>query len=307
MKIQIVSVLALSLLTSCAVMNKIMKKDNSSAGQQVEPVVEVTDASADSLFPSNNKVSTMPIKKELIKLDSLSLMKINGLWTLRSINGKTLSVNNGDDESNRPYVNFDSRSGKFYANDGCNTINGSFIAKQGDLLTIDPLLSTMMLCPDAPYEAIFKTGLAETTSFKKEQRDNESILTLLNGDGKTIMTLARPSTEFLNGAWQVVAIDDKKIANDNVKIVIDLPEEKVHGNTGCNVFNGSIFVDPDKGGSIQFQQIGVTRMLCPDMTTETAFLVALESVEYARQEGENAILLDGNHKKVLTLVPLELK
>lgn len=254
----------------------------------------------------NDKVSTMPIKKEVIRLDSVSQLKVDGMWTLRSINGRTLSAVKGDNEENRPYINFDSRTSKFYANDGCNTINGDFRAMQGDKIELNLLLSTMMLCPDAPYEQEFKLGLANTVKFKKTQTDNENILTLYNDKGSVIMTLVRPMTDFLNGAWQVTSINNNKVgADSDVRMVIDIPEEKVHGNTGCNVFNGTIFVDPDKDGSIQFQQIAVTRMLCPDMSTETSFLVALEAVEYAKATSKGAELLDAHKNVVITLTPLK--
>lgn len=252
-------------------------------------------------------VRTLPIKVPVMRIDSVAVLKLDGMWTLRSINGVTLSAANGDRDENRPYINFDGRTGKFYANDGCNTINGDFSAQQNQSLSLNLLLSTMMMCPDARYEQQFKEGLANTTSFNVEQNDGENILSLYNEKKKLIMTLVRPMTDFLNGSWKVVAINGKYISNDGVKMVIDIPELKVHGNTGCNIFNGSIFVDPDKAGSIQFQQVGVTRMLCPDMETESAFLVALESVEFGARSNGAAILYNSRHQEVLKLEPLKLQ
>lgn len=286
---------------SCSVFNK--KKD-----------ITTTQTSNDETSSDNalrekygsDKVSTMPVKVEVMRLDSVSVMQLNGMWTLRSINGVTLSVDKGDSEDNRPYINFDSRTGKFYANDGCNTINGNFRASQDKKLQLDLVLSTMMLCPDAKYEQQFKTGLANAVSFKRENVDNDNILTLYNDKGSVIMTLVRPETDFLNGSWKVVAINGKSVSSDKVNMVIDIPEEKVHGNAGCNIFNGKIFVDPDKKGSIQFQELIVTRMMCPDIETETAFLIALESVETARSVNGEAQLLDSKNNAVITLAPLKL-
>ena len=252
-------------------------------------------------------MSTMPIKKEIMKVDDVKLMQLNGLWTLRNINGITLDATKGDSEDNRPYINFDSRDGKFYANDGCNTINGNFTANQSGKLTIDIVLSTMMACPDAVYEQQFKMGLANTASFKRADTDDEFILRLYNAKNSLIMTLVRPKTDFLNGSWEVVSIDGKKINNPEVRMVIDIPELKVHGNSGCNTFNGSIFVDPDKNGTIQFENIGITRMMCPDIATETAFMVALESVVYARQVKNEAQLLNEDKQVVITMKPLTLE
>lgn len=263
----------------------------------------------EDLKKNNNDqiVSTLPIKKEIMRIDSISVMQLNGMWTLRTINNVTLRADKGDLEENRPYINFDSRTGKFYANDGCNTINGEFIATQSKKLKIDQTLTTMMMCPDAKYEQQFKLGLAATASFKTEQKNDENLLYLYDEKGHVIMELVRPMTDFLNGSWTVSSIDGKSIDNPNVKIVIDIPEEKVHGNSGCNIFNGKIFVDPDKDGSIQFQEIAMTRMLCPDMETETALMVALESVHFGSKHGDEAQLMDSQHRVVITLKPLNLK
>lgn len=286
-------------VSSCSVFQK--NKSNSMTGNTEPTLEELVDRGP------NGRVTTMPVKAQIMQLDSVSLMKVDGLWTLRSINAQTLSEENGDTDERRPYINFDSRDTKFYAYDGCNTINGSFTAQQGDKLTLNLLLTTMALCPDAPYEHEFKQGLENVASFKKTVKDNENLLQLYNSKGSLIMTLVRPATEFLNGSWTVSAIDGKPVGTNNVKMVIDIPELKVHGNTGCNVFNGAIFVDPDKNGCISFQEVAVTRAYCPEIETETAFLVALESVEYARRESNGtAQLLNAKHEPVIELTPLAL-
>lgn len=286
---------------SCSILNR--NKTSDTAVQQTETVSETPK----QMETGSEMSTTMPIKKETVKMDTIMFMRINGLWTLREINGIKLSVGNGDSEENRPFIYFDGRTGKFYANDGCNTINGDFSIRQNGSLTINPLLSTLMACPDAKYDQQFKLGLANTVSYKLKQEVDENLLVLYNGKGSVIMVLVHPETDFLNGSWTVETIDGKHIARDDVKMVIDIPEGKIHGNTGCNIFNGGIFVDPDKNGSIQFKDIAVTRMMCPDIATETAFLVALESVEYARKINGDAQLLNSSHKVVMTLSPLELE
>ena len=123
------------------------------------------------------------------------------------------------------------------------------------------------------------------------------------------MTLAKPAMEFLNGSWQVIKIDGHSVDSPDLKLVIDLPERRIHGNTGCNVLNGTIFIDPDKSGTIQFQQFAVTLAFCPDAKWETPLLVALESVETVdKPTGNESIvnLLDTHGKIVLTLRPLPL-
>lgn len=37
------------------------------------------------------------------------------------------------------------------------------------------------------------------------------------------------------------------------RLVIDVPEGKVHGNTGCNILNGSLETDMEAANSISFR------------------------------------------------------
>ena len=60
-----------------------------------------------------------------------------------------------------------------------------------------------------------------------------------------------------------------------------MDEHKIHGNAGCNVLNGDIIVNLDKGNGIEFKNLATSRMMCPDIATEQAFLLALESVDNA--------------------------
>lgn len=113
---------------------------------------------------------------------------------------------------------------------------------------------------------------------------------------------------FLNGSWSVTQINGHHNDNSDVKLVIDIYEQHLHGNTGCNILNGDLMIDPDKSNSIQFSKIATTRMMCPDTKTETALLVALESVEYAKKGKNNTvIMLDKDNKPMLVLKRIDVK
>ena len=233
-----------------------------------------------------------------------------GTWHLRSVNGYTLSADTDGDDGERPYLIFEEETGRFYGNDGCNTVNGDFIAQGGDSLRFEGLLSTMRLCQDARYAREYVTALDETRQCHIVKNEAESILELRNAKGKVIMTFAKPAMEFLTGSWQVIKIDGHSVDSPDLRLVIDLPERRIHGNTGCNILNGSIFIDPDKAGVIQFQQIAVTQALCHDAQWETALLVALESVETvtppANANDKTVTMLDTHGKPVLTLRQIQL-
>jgi len=83
---------------------------------------------------------------------------------------------------------------------------------------------------------------------------------------------------------------------------LDIAELKIHGNTGCNYFNGEIYIYPNKANAIDFSKMGVTRMACPKTAQETAMLVALEQTQtVVKSDKGHAILLDSTGKEVMKL------
>ncbi len=145
--------------------------------------------------------------------------------------------------------------------------------------------------------------------FKIEKISNDYILYLKNASDSTTMTMRKSDLTFLNGAWRVSVLDGKNIPADaEMQMVIDLPELKVHGNTGCNILNGSIFVDPAKQNSLQFSNLATTRMACPDMEREQKFLVVLEQVETAipGKDKDTALLKDDHGQVMMQLTRLNL-
>lgn len=88
-----------------------------------------------------------------------------------------------------------------------------------------------------------------------------------------------------------------------MKVVIDVDECKIHGNAGCNLLNGDVIVNLDKGDGIEFKNLATTRMTCPDIATEQQFLLALEEVDTAVQgaTANNAVMKNSQGKTVLTM------
>ena len=116
-----------------------------------------------------------------------------------------------------------------------------------------------------------------------------------------VLTLRRHNMESLSGQWQVKEVNGVKDGADEANIFFDIPELRVHGNTGCNYFNGEIRIDPNRRNSISFSQMGVTGRLCENSEFETAMLVALEQVSTYSLSGDNLELLDLSGRKLMTL------
>lgn len=225
---------------------------------------------------------------------------INGEWQLATIDSKNVT-----EEENVPYILFELKTGRFYANNGCNTLNGSFTINNGRI-TFGQVATTLMYCADAPYEAAFNAAINDgavlvTTPIYRIGAD--SYLTLTDTAGKAVMTLRKKNMEFLNGNWQITMADGVKIDDEEATVFFDIHELKLHGNTGCNYVNGDIYIDPQRPNAIDISNMGMTRMACPKTAQERAITVALESAYTAAEGGEadTVVLMDKSGKTIMTL------
>lgn len=221
-----------------------------------------------------------------------------GEWTIVGV-GKTSIT----DREEMPYITFD--DGKIYASNGCNVLNGGYALNNGRL-SFSQMASTMRYCPDVPFEHDINVVIADGTSYpvRIERVGHESYLYLLDGAGRKLMTARRHNMGFLNGQWLVTSIDGNPVDDEECNIFFDIAEGKVHGNTGCNYFNGDIYINSDRSNALELSNMGVTRMACPKTAQETAMLVALEQTASAIQGSDHQVmLLDKNGKKLITLKP----
>ncbi len=241
--------------------------------------------------PSEEKTSST--KSERIAADDHPLA---GEWIFYIIDGKRVT---GED---RPYIAFDFAEKRLYGSNGCNIIGADVIFGKHNSIKFSDILSTRMYCPDAPYERSINVTLPQISSYKISRFGHEYYLDLMNGRGHTVLVLRQHNMEFLNGIWNVERIDGEKNENPEIKIAIDVEGSKIHGNTGCNIFNGELYIDPDKTSSMQFLNIATTRRACPDSTSESAFLAALEETESAFGKSDDEIsLVDKKGREVLLL------
>ena len=101
----------------------------------------------------------------------------------------------------------------------------------------------------------------------------------------------------LEGKWNVVEVKGEKVLEEG------LPQKKLHGNTGCNLFNTTITLDPEDVSSITIAPGATTMMACPNMDLETSVLQSMDQVRSVKAgKDENEMLLvdqDGNVLLVL--------
>ena len=109
-------------------------------------------------------------------------------------------------------------------------------------------------------------------------------------------------TSALEGEWNIITVNGQKAeAEKDPYIGMNLQEKRLYGCAGCNRIMGSLQVDEDKAGQLSFGQVGATRMLCNDMTTEHAVLAALDKVAGYEGSEKELTLTDGDGNALLTL------
>ena len=108
----------------------------------------------------------------------------------------------------------------------------------------------------------------------------------------------------LEGKWNVVEVKGEKVLEEGLpQMDFNMAEKKLHGNTGCNLFNTTITLDPEDVSSITIAPGATTMMACPNMDLETSVLQSMDQVRSVKGgKDENEMLLvdqDGNVLLVL--------
>lgn len=223
---------------------------------------------------------------------------LGGEWYITAVGTTTISQ-----DEDMPYVTFVPEDGQFYGSNGCNVLNGNYTVS-GSTITFNNVLSTQKYCPEVTYDALVTSFMQDGKSANATIKNsgNQTILTLSNSDTHSTITLCRHNMQFLNGQWLVTDINGKGVNDEEANIFFDVNELKIHGNTGCNFFNGSILIDPALPNSINFSGMQVTRMSCPKLDQERLMLVALEETATAVKNSDGTVSLrNSSGKTVLKL------
>ncbi len=262
-----------------------------------------------SLFGRSSATPAQPVKKietaapQPSKHSKDLTNAIAGEWVITAVGAEALQV-----EENVPYITFVPTENRFYASNGCNILNGDYLITSAGYLSFSNVATTMQFCADIKFEAEINQVLADnnTVSTEFENIGNESYLKLMS-NGKLLLTLRRANMEYLNGQWQFVEINGEKYDDPEMNIFIDVAERKVHGNTGCNYFNGEVSFDHNMANAVSFTGMGVTRMACHKGDQERKLLVALEEASTALLGKNNTVAMyDNSGKCVLKLHRIEI-
>lgn len=223
--------------------------------------------------------------------------EIGGYWAISEVAGKkAVGVE-------PPYLNFNIKEKKVYGNNGCNTLNSDYVVNPADsTLHFTNTITTMRACAEGLSEIDINLALANTARYSWQRHGLLYTITLLDSKDQPLMQIAHQDYEYLNGTWTVSSMNGKVVNNPDIRLVIDVEEQKIHGNTGCNILNGTLIPDMLENGAITFTNLATTRKACPDLDQETELLVALEEVCTVNPiDSKTVNMIDGHGEVILTL------
>ena len=208
----------------------------------------------------------------------------------------------------RAYLYLDFAGGnKVYGNNGCNTINGRF-QLSGNNLKFEDFISSGESCRNVTNEKAIMHALADVRRFTLETQYNAQYLNLMNSKGVVVMVLKRHNLDAMNGAWLIKELNSEKVDELNMRVVIDAVMQTIHGDTGCNIINGIITLDPTKDMAIQFEDLHSTEHDCENIDFETDLLLALETTESCKRINQYEMaLLDNKGNIVIVLQRINLR
>ena len=195
----------------------------------------------------------------------------------------------------RTQVTIQFKDGKVAGNDGCNSYFGEYTL-DGASLTISPLGSTMMACPELVMDqaAAFTAGLAAVSTFELSGQE----LTLKNTEGTHLMTLQAAAQDLEGTNWQAIAVNNGKQAVASVIEGTEITavfgaDGSLSGLAGCNQYNGPYVLE---GKQIRIGPLATTRKACPQPegveAQEAAYLAALANSSSYELVGTNLTLRD---------------
>ena len=229
---------------------------------------------------------------------SISSDMLNGEWAIEKVNGKRL-VSVDDD---MPYLIFNTKQNLIYASDGHNTVNAFYTFNAGHSANAVKFSNVVASHNnDASSTKALVNALNNTNAYSYEEGEFPT-LHLYKGDSE-MLTLRKLGLSVLDGAWKVKAVRNNTIEKeDEIQLVIDTTDGRVYGNTGFNIFRGTIWIDTSKPRAIQFQNINASENETDNQRNETQLLVALEEVESIKNvKGNTVTLLDGTGKPAIVL------
>lgn len=232
-------------------------------------------------------------EEESAEMNSDALELAGTSWLLLTLNGEPLIE---DTEITLEFTETDAAG-----NAGCNHYSGAYTL-DGDALTVEEIISTMMACLEPEgvmeQETAYHTALQSVAS----ARIVDGQLELLDADGNVVLTYAEqqpPADAELEGTQWVL---ESFISGDAVSstlvgttLTAVFEDGTITGEAGCNGYGGTYTVE---GNSLTITEVVSTMMACLEpegiMDQEAQFLALLNSADSYEIEGSMLTIMSGD-------------
>ena len=172
---------------------------------------------------------------------------------------------------------------------GCNNYSGTFQAAQDGALTISPLATTRMACPQGmELENAYLTALQSAQSFSFSSQGRLEIKYGTQDNPDKVLIYTSSAKPLVGTSWILVAYGDPASpqpapAEVVISAVFSL-DGMLSGNSGCNHYNTSYTLQDDQ---LTLSPIAMTEMACPiGMEIEQAYLQALGTAQQLEVSGQ---------------------
>lgn len=226
--------------------------------------------------------------------------ELEGLWVLKSLNGKPASEGF---KGALPTFELNFQDSIVSGTSGCNRYTGKFTYKDGNF-SAPNLASTRMLCLDPNREPEF---LLELTNEGNSLSIVDGILTISHDErvvmefekhaASNVEPVANIDVSELGGSWKLKSIKGEDAAakfgkEDAVPtLIFNLAENKIAGKGGCNGYGGSFSLNNNQ---LVIGQLIRTQMACLNMDAENEYIKALSDTSTVALQGKDILQLSKN-------------
>lgn len=247
-------------------------------------------------IPADGTAFKYTLVKELEK-EVAYQASLNGGWVLAQLNDKPI---------NRsivlPHLEINLSKKLIAGNGGCNNYSGVIEGLTPNTIQFSKIVSTKKACLNKNIENEYYELLNKVNTYQIKGVN----LIFYNKEGQKILSFlkkeAKETNQRLHDIWIAIRINTSPISKMAAipRLEINLTENKIFGNDGCNDYSGAI--EEVSTSQLKFAPIASTKKMCREMETPNAFNKAMNKVTSYKLEGLNLILLDSEGKEVLAFL-----
>lgn len=246
--------------------------------------------------PADGSSIQYTLVKELDKQADQQVL-IGGKWTLARFN---------DSPINRsivlPTMELTLNPRRISGSGGCNRYSGEIAQLSQNNIQFGQMVSTKKACANKNIESDYLQALSKVQTYQMKGK----MLAFYEESGKEVLAYIpkkeKKANPILHDIWITTHINGNPMEQqkNNPRLEINLTQNKIFGNDGCNNYSGSIKEVSDS--KIMFSAIAATKKMCPNMEVTNPFNQAMRKVVAYKLDGLKLSLIDQSGQEVLTFL-----